>query len=423
MDSKVTGSEDCTARIWDLRTDRAQKCFAGCFNNNAVDSVLFSTKSAGHAPAELLAASGSNVILFDLRKEGIVDRVPRAIVCVKANPGIEDEDGCDINAISIHPKGHTLAAGMDDGSIRVIDLQRVRERSPANAPQPQLLSDCVNTLGWNSRGRTHAHSNIVSTVCYRPAPLSSTELISGSFDCCIQLWEQGVGRRKGSYAFTSDSQMESVNGGVGKAAADMGPLLNPPFVHACSYACNGRAILCGNGDGALNILHANTLQHVHKVEAHTGFVSSVHVPNSGGLDNSSTPPEATAIGHIAFTGGNDCIIQAWHIVEASKAKGKKNTEGKNAHAEGPDMSLHCLWSLQHGHKINALTTLYGASVRPANSAPESVFGDSEQSTQTQCGVAGSESSNKVSSRATVDLDFSLVVADVTCDLSVYSYQG
>lgn len=43
----VSGSEDCTARIWDIRTNRAAKCFAGCFNDNPVDSVLFAVKSAG----------------------------------------------------------------------------------------------------------------------------------------------------------------------------------------------------------------------------------------------------------------------------------------------------------------------------------------------------------------------------------------
>ena len=43
----VSGSEDSTARIWDVRTNRAVKCVAGCFNNNPVDSVLFAVKSAG----------------------------------------------------------------------------------------------------------------------------------------------------------------------------------------------------------------------------------------------------------------------------------------------------------------------------------------------------------------------------------------
>ena len=75
------------------------------------------------------------------------------------------EEECDINCLSLHPKGHVAAAALDDGSVRLIDLLRVRERCSqlSASTAPATASTAVAAGG----GKANSISDTFSTTaCY-----------------------------------------------------------------------------------------------------------------------------------------------------------------------------------------------------------------------------------------------------------------
>jgi WD40 repeat protein len=392
-----------------LRTDRAAKCFFGCFNDNPVDSLKLGTgPSQDHL---LFAAAGQDVYIFDMRKDGILDRVPLSIASV-----IPDGEDSDINSIAIHPKGHLLAAASDDGGVHLVDLSSILpipgapRDSPVNTITNSSDTSIINTLQQPpqrisnaTRRLENGHDNIASTVAFRPNPISSGDLLSGGFDCELLLWEHTNGKRKSHYHLGNSS-----NSPVG---------LNPPWIHSVAYACGGKKVLAGSGDGSLSIHEAGTLIEIGREEAHRGsFTSCIAVPTSAGTSTcastSATEDDNTAaenlIGRIAFTGGNDGKLHAWKIKESlfvpkasknkkkSKNKSRSTSTGAGAGADDEEDllsgGLESLWTLDHGKKVNAVATWAGASVRGAN-------------------VTVSSSSNQ----------FTLFVGDTTKNVSVSQY--
>ena len=446
----VSGSEDCTARLWDVRTNRAQKCFTGCFGGNPVDSVCL---HPSHGSQHLLhVGSGSDVFIFDLRKDGVLDRQPLAVVDV-----VPLEAESDINAISIHPKGHLLAAASDDGGVHLVDLAAVHRilgdlPSPPQLPLPRSLQSApvaaaplpptrTGRLGLTAdesepaaiptrpqpqpqsritsatRRLSGGHENIASSVAFRPAPTSSDDVVSGGFDCKAILWEHSTGRRK-SHALL---------GGQGGAS---GLGLNPPFVHALAYTGNGKYLLCGTGDGSVSVREAGGLGQVAAEEGHDSFTSCVHVPYDASLSGELAEAAAASTaahetGTVAFSGGNDGKINAWRVRESTTTQPRKR-RGKNKTANasgGGDASggrrtqLVNLWALEHGCKINAVTSWAGGSVRGANqTCSESGEDDGDCDNKEEERVASSTSSASSSCHS-----FHLFVADTSKDLSVYTY--
>ena len=89
--------------------------------------------------------------------------------------------------------------------------------------------------------------------------------------------------------------------------------------------------------------------------------------------------------------------------------------------------------MDHGQKINAITSLAGANVRQANTSvfsatsrfglsaigatpPASAATDTAAADDEGVGVSGNSNANNSS-----DADFALVVADTSSDLSIYTY--
>jgi len=428
----VSGSEDCTVRLWDLRVNRAQKCITGCFDGNPVDSVCL---HPSHSSKHLLhVGSGSDVYIFDLRKEGILDRQPLAVVNV-----LPTEAESDVNAIAVHPKGHLLAAASDDGGVHLVDLTAVQQAINDSPPALQLSPAAAapartGRLGLTAATEQHGqgqqllriqsatrrlnggHENIASSIAFRPVPTSSDDVVSGGFDCKAILWDHSVGRRK------SHADL----GGQGGAS---GLGINPPFVHTLAYSEGGKYLFCGTGDGSISVREASGLGEVASEEGHDSFTSCVHVPHSAhSASNSSSDdlaeaapasasasrPSTARSGVVAFSGGNDGKINAWHLQEGTGPKPKKR-RGKSARAGGGAANrrgqLVNLWALEHGSKINALTTWAGATVRRANQQLSD--DDDKEEREGENATVGASSNHS----------FHLFVADTSKDLSVYTYKA
>jgi len=103
----ITGSEDKTARVWDLRTGKSTKCLLGFADS--INSVSFSpTKD------HIVYAASSNLICsYDLRNPDVLIKSPVAKF---------DFNTEEVNQISI--KDSHLAACDDSGEIKIIDLDK-----------------------------------------------------------------------------------------------------------------------------------------------------------------------------------------------------------------------------------------------------------------------------------------------------------
>ena len=104
----ATGSEDQSVRLWDIRTDRAVKCIAKCFEES-VEAVKFCLRDEN----VLYAASGKCMFSFDLRTNGVLI----------TSPSIRSES-CStdiISAVATKPCGNFLAVADDSGVVTIVD--------------------------------------------------------------------------------------------------------------------------------------------------------------------------------------------------------------------------------------------------------------------------------------------------------------
>lgn len=206
----ATGSEDQSVRLWDIRTDRAVKCIAKCFEES-VEAVRFSVSDEN----VLYAASGKCLFSFDLRTDGVLI----------TSPSIRS-DSCStdiISAVAINPSGSLLAVADDAGIVTIVDSKKL------NAYKPKRL-----------RG----HSNLVNAIAF--SPIDATSIVSGGFDYQLYSWD--LGKPGDSPASVVDIARLG-NEGLDEFSSKS---VNPPFVQSLSFTCDGQAIAVALGDGSVS---------------------------------------------------------------------------------------------------------------------------------------------------------------------------
>lgn len=145
----ASASEDCSVRLWDLRTHRAVQGCTGVFTD-AVNSVRFNR----HNPNSVLCCTDQSLYEIDLR-QGMIIREAQEII------RMED----DVSSFDIHPKQSGIVAVADDAGVaKVVDISSKR---------------VVKHLH-------HVHSNICSSVMFRPN--AQWELITGAMDGILCHW-------------------------------------------------------------------------------------------------------------------------------------------------------------------------------------------------------------------------------------------
>ena len=251
-DLVLSGSEDKSVRLWDIRTLRTSKCMTGCFSDT-VEALKY-----GVDPNLVYAASGCSVFLFDLRFEGVICKDSRAEVSC-------GETGDDINSIAINSKGDLLAVAMDNGLINLIPLQ------------PKGIF-CENSGSTRYKRLSRVHTNIVNCINFKRN--NPRELLSGGFDCIGCVWEVDRGRPKVSIKF---QQLERTDGGEDDAAAlgsnNPMQIVNPPFVMSMNYICDGRCVVAALGDGTVRILNSKDLSGNIAIEEHNCMISAMYSDN------------------------------------------------------------------------------------------------------------------------------------------------
>jgi WD40 repeat protein len=220
--------QDCTARLWDMRTLKSTRCFTA-FGDNAVTSVVFSGEHL------LWASAGCTAYCFDCRRPDIVLRTADHEVVLNSD---------EINCLAVHPKGECIAACDDSGEVKLFDPRR---------------HHLIRTL-------KREHTSICSAVAFRGK--SGHELLTGGMDCRFAVWDTGRGR-------VVHSQNASADQAIGGAAR----AVNPPFVHALSISASGDQCALALGNAEILLYSLRTRAETGRLRGHTAAVACVsHAP-------------------------------------------------------------------------------------------------------------------------------------------------
>ena len=292
----ASGSDDFTARLWDYRTQKSVKCFLG--PSLPVSSICFDTK----LPHVLHVSYNGQVLGFDIRKEGVLDREAASAISL-------GDITVEVNSISMHQKERILVIA-DDEKVSVIDLLQTKTR---------LYS--------------HFHSNIISKASFRPG--SAGEIASCAFDYRYCCWDYRTGKAKFSVDFSSLRWNDD------SASCDGIPLTNPPFPHDFVFLDRGRQSAVAMGDGSVCVISNADGGVLGRVQGHGGMVTNL---------------DGNLVSEFVSAGVDKCV-KVWTVGDTeSVGKGSITKLMSMATAsEEMKVSMDVLAICTMPHKINALS--------------------------------------------------------------------
>ncbi|EGC34143.1 hypothetical protein DICPUDRAFT_153694 [Dictyostelium purpureum] len=317
-----TGSDDCTVRIWDLKSNKTIKCIGKeAFNDNPINNVCFDDDY-------LLYCSYDNIILsFDLRQPNII--LKQFYKQYKYN-------NSEINQLNFDSKFQYLGACDDSGQTKIIDLQKDK---------------LAETL-------SKKHLNICSSVVFKPN--SKNELITGSMDFSIIHWDFLKSKVLHRESFNppipltknkNKKDNNSNNGDDGdndcSQPATTNQMLNPPFVNSIDISNNSKHVSVGLGNGDLIINEISSFKQYLKINcAHKSSISQVQYPKY--LENNYDT--------LITVGNYDKKIILWDVSEECNERVSKLpiSDDQNNPIDNNNERIK-LWTT-HSEKINCLTT-------------------------------------------------------------------
>ncbi len=333
----ASGSEDGTARLWDVRNGQALAVLAVEENSILSVSVAFSPDGA------TLATVGKQIKLWD-----VATRKEFASLEAKGTAG----------PIAFSPDGSKLASGGASKSLILWDLKS---------------RQIVMTL--------QRHKEAVTAVAFSPG---GTILASGSRDKTINLWEVkngghlielNVGDDISSVAFSPDGKMLA-NGSWGNAIILWNVISGQKvatlekgsgYVSSIAFSPDGKRLVSADWDDTVKIWDLSSKQELGSLRGHADNVTSVAFsPNgktiaSGGGDQTVRLWDANGVeevktlsGHIgpahsvAFSydggmlasGGKDNLVRLWDWRAGKElAILKGHEDAVNTVAFSPDRNL------------------------------------------------------------------------------------
>ena len=286
----VSGSVDCTIRIWDLETCEAMgKPIRG--HQDVVRTVAVTPDGK-----RIISGSGDSIIcVWDL-KTGEPMGMPIG--------GHE----YDVNAVVVTPDGKCIVSGSSDKTIRVWDLETGKQigktieglESTVNAvvvtPDGKRIVSgsgkiiCVWDLetGELIGKPIEGHKVFVNSIIVTP---DGKRIVSGSADSSIRIWDLDTGEPIG----------KPIEGYV-------------RFVHAVTVTLDGKRIISGSDDGTVRVWDLETGEPIGRpIEGHVGRVNAVAV---------------TPDGKRIVSGSDDRTIRVWDL-ETGEPMGKPIEGYKN----------------------------------------------------------------------------------------------
>mmetsp|Transcript_26957 Transcript_26957/g.58926 ORF Transcript_26957/g.58926 Transcript_26957/m.58926 type:complete len:457 (-) Transcript_26957:27-1397(-) len=401
----LSGSDDGTARLWDLRSQRAALCILApaCEDGTKeVTSVAFhpaggdsidtktddldgTSEAKGYAKnMSAYLSVGSSVYGYDLRNA--VSPIIREYDS-DLSGALECQDEVNQIAFSFPRKGSNsgntayIAAANDLGDVRVAS-----DIVPARA-SPESRSKTKKTI-QRCRVLQHAEDGAAMATCTAFRPRSSgLDLASGGTDCAVRLWDVMKPRRP-----SCSMQIASDDAGAAQVC-------NPPMAFDLSWSPSGKFLAAGLGDGTASILFMQGRSMLEKCRlrgGHSSSIASVLFP-AFGCESSS---HVAANDRLLISAGSDGAIMFWDL--------GADVAGNNA--------------------VDPSSWLVGSDVRTSNIDQDLAalaLNDKKSQHQQQArilfGIPHNEKINFVTSSKSNEpvLPSSLFVADTSCDITAY----
>jgi WD40 repeat protein len=255
----ISGSDDGSARMWDLRTLQCVLGFEARLRPGAIATPVNSIAISPAYEHLLYAASGPAVLLFDMRMPAVEH--PVMVMVQETASSAQSLGDQEISQISMHPSGHQLAAVDEGGGVSIVHLNH-----------GDAGDQIVTRLATQ-------HRSLGSCVCWRSLyPQLHNQVFSGGFDMKVILHklddrrqdeaeppvefymnERIRGRRSTRKKTNAgQSQQGTMSGDIFELGDSQGvPVINPPFVHALDTTYDGRTLAVACGDGALRTYSLN----------------------------------------------------------------------------------------------------------------------------------------------------------------------
>ncbi|ODQ55210.1 WD40 repeat-like protein [Saitoella complicata NRRL Y-17804] len=305
-DTVASSSEDCTLRLWDLRTEKPVKAWLpNTFGADTVTSIVWSERDEG----SIWVGCGTRVLGLDVRGgSGMLG----------GKPVVEKEvAGDEINQIALH--GDLIAAADDLGDIYVWDTK----------------ADTVSSMKTN-------HTSIASTLLFIPHKPTPT-ILSGGLDSQIMHWDLTRKLPKSNLNIR-DLIVEAAEGDAS------GQMFNPPFVNSLSLNEEGKVWAAAVGDGSVFVGRQGQDDGARGGKKRKWNEEAWEITALGGEPHRAG---ASVVEWAKFdptrlvSGGNDGSVRIW---DASRAfeQGEQEEEGATALVETLELG--------EGKKVNWLTT-------------------------------------------------------------------
>ena len=250
----ATGAEDKCIRVWDIRNRRILHTFQG--HEQDIYSLDYSRDGR-------FIASGSgdrSVRLWDMQKQ-------------KAALELTIEEG--VTTVALSPSGEFIAAGSLDRSVRVWEA--------GSGTQVECLDGSTGAHGRDSAG---VHQDSVYSVSFSQ---SGNELVSGSLDKTIKMWELNPGPRAANGKPTTTSRCIRTFEG------------HSDFVLSVAFTPDDKWVLSGSKDRGVVFWNRNTgIPHLH-LQGHRNSVISVAPSNQHNMG-------------VFATGSGDSRARIWRYV-------------------------------------------------------------------------------------------------------------
>jgi len=325
----LSGSEDGTCRLWDLRLGRAVSCIKCSNSGEEVLSVAFGPPSflgttASESPfardCSVYASVQNRVYGYDLRQASS-PIVSEPCVDLTSLLGAPDE----VNQIAFSPVRAAAASSITNGggggsnhkkgnrkksqtssisnSHAPIHLAAVDDGGTVRVTADWALSGGRQEAGFTTRANKrvfcHGVDAMVTSLAFAPRNNNKQQLLaSGGTDCCIQIWD--VQQHK------NETPVASIV--IPNSDAGANQVCNPPMVHSLDYSPSGRLLAAGLGDGSVVVV-AGQVVTARLEDAHAGSVASCLFPTWKDERNSAI----TSHDRLLCSIGNDGCVVLWDL--------------------------------------------------------------------------------------------------------------
>eukprot|EP00536_Pseudo-nitzschia_multiseries_P005593 jgi/Psemu1/254647/estExt_Genewise1Plus.C_1070035 len=386
----LSGSEDGTARLWDLREHRRRAClcikvpgggdvlsavFAPRLPSDETNTLPNETTAFGRDCSVYLGVENT-VLEYDLRNAGS----PLILSEPTKDWSLLLQNQDEVNQISLtyynknNDKSNNtgaeslyLAACDDSGKIRLTESLPSRPSNNDNGiTVAASASHSYETHGSSTILHHDNHGVAVIPACaFRPINGSAgrsgsmLELASGGTDCKIQLWDI-LRPKKPLSTFV-------INQNGNEEERSKPQVCNPPFVYSLTWSNNGESLAAGLGDGTVGVFEINnrTLIQRQLLVGNEGNDGTMHFAHESSVASVVYPSFSVHTNdRILCSAGSDGSIVFWdlgapndHLLPPTLLQGLRN-EGAGTYHTNTATASHSpriLFDISHRKKINWIT--------------------------------------------------------------------